>query len=411
LEEVILAEHAAEEVPSRRRNKNRPLPTSFIVLIFVLVAGVGYVAGTFHNQIISAMLPILGYKTYSGTLDLSSVQNVYQTLKANYDGELDDTALIEGASRGLVDAAGDEYTLFLNPSESDEFNNNLSGDIGGGVGIEIGLRNDVVTVLRVLKDNPAEQAGVRVGDIIVGVNDETNDDWSVQDAVTRIRGDVGTTVILTVLRGTETEEIPVTRDQVSNPSVYSSVSGDIGIMTITRFDNETGRLARQAAQRFIDNDISKVILDLRGNGGGYVTAAQEVAGIWLNNKVVVTERSNGRVVDELRSGTRPLLENIDTVVLVNESSASASEIVAGALQDYKAATLVGVETFGKGSVQKLIPLPGGAELKVTIARWFTPQGKNIGETGVVPGVSVTLTAEDINAGRDPQLDAAKAQLK
>ena len=395
----------------RRQDRKRQVPTSIVVLIFVFVAGLGYVAGTFHNQIISAMLPILGYKTYAGTLDLSDVQTVYQTLKANYDGELDDEALVEGASRGLVDAAGDEYTLYMNADESNDFNNSLSGDIGGGVGIEIGLRNDVVTVLRVLKDNPAEASGVRVGDVIIGVNDETNDDWSVQDAVTRIRGDVGTTVTLTVLRGTDTKEISVTRDQVSNPSVYSSVSGDIGIMTITRFDNETGLLARQAAQSFLDKGITKVIVDLRGNGGGYVTAAQEVAGIWLNNKVVVTERSNGRVVDELRSGTRPLLENVDTVVLVNESSASASEIVAGALQDYTAATLVGVQTFGKGSVQKLIPLPSGAELKVTIARWYTPQGKNIGETGVIPGISVSLTAEDINAGRDPQLDAAKAQLE
>jgi carboxyl-terminal processing protease len=299
----------------------------------------------------------------------------------------------------------------MNKAESDDFNDSLTGNIGGGIGVELGLRNDVVTVLRVLKDNPAEGAGVRVGDVIVGVNGDTYDGWTVQETAERIRGEEGTTVKVTVLRGGETKDFRITRDTISNPSVYGSVEDDIGIMTITRFDGETGGLARQLAQTFADRKVRGVVLDLRGNGGGYVTAAQEVASLWLDNKIVVTERANGQVVDELRSGSRPILKGIKTVVLVNESSASASEIVAGALQDHGAATLVGATTFGKGSVQKLLSLPGGAELKVTIARWYTPEGRNIGEQGITPDVSAELTVEDINAGRDPQLDAAKEQLE
>jgi len=182
-------------------------------------------------------------------------------------------------------------------------------------------------------------------------------------------------------------------------------------MTITRFDDQTGQLARQAAQSFKSQNVKSVILDLRGNGGGYLTAAQDVAGLWLDNKVVVTEKNNGKVVDELKSGTNPILVGIPTVVLVNGSSASASEIVAGALQDHGAAKLVGEKTFGKGSVQKLITLPEGAQLKVTIARWYTPNGKNISKQGIAVDKEAKLTTEDINANRDPQLDAAKALLQ
>lgn len=390
------------EAPVRR------FPTIIIVLAFLFVAGVGYVGGMFNTQIMGVALGLLGQKTYSGTLDLTDVQTTYQTLKANYDGELDEEALVEGASRGLIEAVGDEYTTYLDATEAQDFQDNLTGSIGGGIGVELGMRNDAVTVLRILRDNPAEKYGIQVGDVVIGVNDETNENWSLQDAVSRIRGEAGTTVKLTVLRGDETKEFTITRAEITNPSVYSEIKDGIGIMTITRFDGETGSLARQAAQNFKDKKVRGVILDLRGNGGGYVTAAQEVASLWLDNKVIVTERANGQVVDELRSGSRPILGGIKTAVLVNESSASASEIVAGALQDHGAAELVGATTFGKGSVQKLLSLPGGAELKVTIARWYTPNGRNIGEKGITPEVSSSMTAEDINAGRDPQLNAARS---
>jgi len=349
---------------------------------------------------------VLGFKVETGTLDLSTVQTTYRTLKANFDGTLNTDDLMNGASRGLVAAAGDTYTIYMDSKEAEDFNKDLTGNIGGGIGAEIGSRNNKSTVIRTLGDTPAQKAGLQAGDVIVSVNDESTQSWSVDDTVNKIRGDVGTTVKVTVLRGTEPKDFSITREKITAPSVESRMDGTIGIMTMSRFDDTTANLARAAAQDFKNKGVTGVILDLRGNGGGLLTAAQDVAGLWLDNQVVVSERTNGKVTDELKSGSDTVLKGIPTVVLVNGSSASASEIVAGALQDHNAATLIGEKTFGKGSVQKLINLPNGSVLKETVARWYTPNGKNITKQGITPNKTVPLTADDVNAGRDPQLDAA-----
>jgi carboxyl-terminal processing protease len=164
------------------------------------------------------------------------------------------------------------------------------------------------------------------------------------------------------------------------------------------------------AQDFKINGVTSVILDLRGNGGGFVTAAQDVAGLWLDNKLMLIEKSNGQVLDRVKTGSNALLAGLPTVVLVNSSSASASEIIAGAFQDYKIAKIVGEKTFGKGSVQKLIDLPHGSQLKVTIAKWYTPLDRNINKEGVTPDITVALTQADVDADKDPQLTAALKQL-
>lgn len=389
-------------------------PTGISKNVFFLTIGivavVSFIAGTRGNEILGVVAPALGFKVETGTLDLASVQKTYQELQANYDGTLDKSKLVDGASRGLVAAAGDQYTVFMDQKEASEFNNDLSGNIGGGVGAEIALRNDVPTIIRILPGNPAEKAGLLAGDIIISVNDEATTGWTATKAAEKIRGQVDTTVKIKVLRSAEEKTFTVTRATVSNPSVQASVENGIGTLTISRFDSETSDLARKAAQSFKQQNVRGVILDVRGNGGGYLTAAQDVAGLWLDNKTVVTERTNGKVVDELKSGGNPVLAGIPTVVLVNGSSASASEIVAGALQDNKVATLIGEKTFGKGTVQKVIDLGAGTILKVTIARWYTPNGKNITKEGISPDQAVELKAEDANAGRDPQLDAAKKQL-
>lgn len=379
-------------------------------LTIAVVAVISFVAGTRGNEILGAIAPVLGFKVETGTLDLATVQKTYQELKANYDGQLDEAKLIDGASRGMVEAAGDQYTVFMDAKEAAEFNNDLSGKIGGGIGAEVGMRNDQPTIIRVIDGNPAAKAGLMAGDVIVGINGESTGNWTVSKTVEKIRGDVDTTVKVSVVRGNEPKEFTVTRAIVNNPSIQSSVSNGVGTLTISRFDNETSQLARQAAQTFKQQNVRAVILDLRGNGGGYLTAAQDVAGLWLKDQVVVSERTNGKVTEELKSGGDPILAGLPTVVLVNASSASASEIVAGALQDHKAATLIGEKTFGKGTVQKVIDLGAGTILKVTVARWYTPNGKNITKEGIAPDQAVELKAEDVNAGRDPQLDAAKKQL-
>ncbi len=390
--------------PSPRRTKpQKRIPTTVMILAFIFVAGIGYVAGGINSGALSGNINSLLGK---GDIDLTSVQETYRALESNFDGDLDKKKLIEGANKGLVDAAGDQYTVFMNKKESTSFDDALSGNIGGGIGVEVGMRNNVPTVVRVLQDNPAEKSGVMINDIITKVNGESTEGKTLTEVTTAIRGEVGTTVKLTVLRNGEEKEFNITREQVNNPSAYGQIKDGVGILTITRFDDETGSLARAVAMDFKNKGVKGVVVDLRGNGGGYVTAAQAVAGIWLDRQLVTTERTKGKVTEELKSTGSPILNGVKTVVLVNGSSASASEIVAGALHDHKVATLVGEKTFGKGSVQKLVNLSDGATLKVTIARWYTPRGVNISEKGIVPDTTVVRSADDINAGRDPQLEAA-----
>lgn len=390
--------------------KQWSLAPSTLVLIMAFVAVLGYFAGTRNDQIINAVAPVLGLKVETGTLDLNSVQDTYRKLKLNFDGDLNVQNLINGASRGLVAATGDDYTVYLDKKEAEDFNKDMNGNIGGGIGAEIGSRNQRPTVLRTLPDTPAQKSGLLAGDAIVAVNDQSTSGWSVNDTVNKIRGEEGTTVKISVTRGTDLKEFTITRTKITSPSVELKYEGDIGILTMRRFDDTTVELSRRYAQEMKTKDVKGVILDLRGNGGGLLSAAQDVSGIWLEDRVVVSERGRGTKIQELRSGRNTLLAGIPTAVLVNGSSASASEIVAGALKDYNVATLIGEKTFGKGSVQQLINLDSGAVLRVTIAKWYTPNGKNIKKDGIEPNKKVTLSADDINAGRDPQLDAALTLL-
>ena len=379
-------------------------------LTIALTVVVGFIAGTRSNELLGAIAPVFGFKVATGSIDLSSVERTYQQLAANYDGKLDKKALIDGASRGLVAAAGDRYTVFMDAKEASEFDDDLSGNIGGGIGAEIGLRKDRPTIIRILTGNPAEKAGLQAGDVIVGVNDQSTEGWTADKTAMAVRGEVDTTVKLNIERDGHLKEYTVTRATVDNPSVESSVTNGVGKLTITRFDDQTGTLAKKAAENFKQQNVKGVILDLRDNGGGYITAAQDVAGLWLKNKQVVSERTNGKTTDELTSGDDPVLAGIPTVVLVNGNTASASEIVSGALQDYKVATLIGEKTFGKGTVQKVLDLGAGTRLKVTVARWYTPNGKNIDKSGITPDKTVKLTEDDANNGNDPQLKAAKEYL-
>ncbi len=385
-------------------------PSTFVLVLACAVI-VGYAGGMRNDSIVNLVAPVFGVKPLTGTLDFDSVQQTYRLLKANFDGEIDTQDLINGASRGLVAAAGDEYTMYLDREEAEAFNKDLTGDIGGGIGAEIGGRDFKPTVIRTLDGTPAGKSGLRPGDTIVAVNDVAVGGLTLNDVVSMIRGKIGTTVKITVLRGLESKEFSITRAEIIAPGVDSEIRDGIGILTLNRFDEKVVDDARKAAKQFVSAGVKGVVLDMRGNGGGLLDSAREIAGIWLNNKVVVVEKTGDRVKDELRTDSDAILNGIPTTVLINESSASASEIVAGALSDYEVATLIGKKTFGKGSVQQLINLQGGAVLKVTIAKWYTPNGKNIDKDGIKPKIEVDFTAEDANAGRDPQLDRAINYLK
>ena len=377
-------------------------------LTLVIVAIVSFVAGARSDALFANVASVFGVRTSNKTIDLSSVQKTYQELVANYDGKLDTQKLIYGANRGLVEAAGDPHTAYMDPDETKEFDKSLSGRIGGGIGAEIGLRNNKPTIIKPLENSPAQKAGIKAGEAIVKVNDEASSDWSVEKVVSKIRGEVGTSVKLTLLSDGKTREVSVVRQNIVSPAVESEIDGEIGILKVNRFGDDTVSLSRKYASEFVEKGVKKVILDLRNNPGGTVGAAQGLLGIWLDNQIAMTERRGSEIVKTLRTTGTPILGNMKTVVLINGNSASASEITAGALREYGKATLVGQKSYGKGSVQIVLGLPGGSQMKVTEARWYTPKGKNIDKTGIEPDVKVDLSSDDVNNNVDPQMDKAKS---
>ena len=377
-------------------------------LTLVIVAIVSFVAGARSDVLFANVASVFGVRTSNKTIDLSSVQKTYQELVANYDGKLDTQKLIYGANRGLVEAAGDPHTAYMDPDETKEFDKSLSGQIGGGIGAEIGLRNNKPTIIKPLENSPAQKAGIKAGEVIVKVNDEASSDWSVEKVVSKIRGEVGTSVKLTLLSDGKTREVSVVRQNIVSPAVESEIDGEIGILKVNRFGDDTVSLSRKYASEFVEKGVKKVILDLRNNPGGTVGAAQGLLGIWLDNQIAMTERRGSEIVKTLRTTGTPILGNMKTVVLINGNSASASEITAGALREYGKATLVGQKSYGKGSVQIVLGLPGGSQMKVTEARWYTPKGKNIDKTGIEPDVKVDLSSDDVNNNVDPQMDKAKS---
>lgn len=393
-----------------RESKKIQLSTAVAVAGLMMI--IGFIGGTRRAELYNLVAPVFGLKKESSELDLSSVQKTYKTLAEKFGGNLDEEALISGASKGLVSAAGDDYTEYMTAKEAEEFNKSLSGNVGAGIGVEVGLRNNLPTVVRTLKDNPAVKAGVQAGDVILEVNGEDVSKMSISEVTNKIKGEAGTTVKITVLHDGEKKDFSITRATISNPSVEVEYAGEVAIMRISRFDSETGSLAKKYAQEIRSKNISKIVLDLRGNGGGYVSAAQAVASLWLKkDDVIVTEKKGSKVIDEIKATGDNLLAGIQTIVLADNSSASASEIVVGALKEHGVAQFYGVKTYGKGSVQDPININNGALLKVTIAKWYTPNGKNIDKEGISPDKEVKISSEQINRGEDPQLEAAKEALK
>ncbi len=384
------------------------LATTVIVSFITLAVGFGV---GFNWKAISN-----GFNAYIGgkvaqKIDFSQLEELYERLANNFDGSLEPSKVIEEAKRGLVNAAGDKYTYYLTASEARDFKADLNGDVGAGIGVEIGERDGYVKVLRTTPDNPARRAGVLAGDIIYKADGEDISALKVEDVAKKLRGAEGTTVVLTVVRGSEELDFTLTRETINNVSAYLDYRGDTAILTISRFDLDTGNLTKKLAQEAIDHGAKKLIVDLRGNGGGYVSSANEVASLWINGDLVVEQRSsNGVYSDQTFAKTgMDILSNMKTIVLINGSTASASEIVAGALKDYDKATLIGEKTYGKGSVQALEEFMSGELLRVTIAKWYTPKGKNINGEGIKPDIEVERTFDQINKEIDPQLEAALNQ--
>lgn len=341
-------------------------------------------------------------------LDLTSVQALYDALKRSYDGELKPEQLLDGIKKGMVEASGDKYTEYFNAKDAKDFSDSLNGTFSG-IGAELSKENNAITVVAPISGSPADNAGMRPQDIIVGINEESAVDWSVNDAVEKIRGPEGTKVKLKVIRNKSQElNFEITRQKITVPSVEHSVTADnIGYVKISRFGDDTAQLTKKAAEEFKTKNVKGVIVDLRGDPGGLLDAAVDVSSLWLDKgKLILQEKRGGEVVKSFDAKGGNILVGIPTVVLIDEGSASASEIMAGALKDNKAATLIGVKSYGKGSVQQLSELRAGGVLKVTVARWYTPAGKNIDKEGIQPDKKVERTEDDYKNKKDPQKDAA-----
>ena len=296
----------------------------------------------------------------------------------------------------------------MDPKIAKEFSNDLAGTFEG-IGAELGKKNDIITIVAPLAGMPAEKAGLQAGDQIYAVDGESTAGLTIDEVVNKIRGPKGTKVTLTIFRkGFEkTEDITIIREMIIVKSVKTKISEDgIFIITITNFNDDTSDLFKQAVAEAVSKNPKGIILDLRNNPGGYLETAIDVASEWIDEGIIVSEQFSQEKKNEYKNRGLARLKNFPTVVLVNQGSASASEIVAGALKDYGKATIVGMKTFGKGSVQTLEDMDDGSSIKITVAKWLTPKGYNINDQGITPDIQIDLTLEDYNADKDPQINKA-----
>lgn len=300
---------------------------------------------------------------------------------------------VYGAISGLARSLKDPYTEFLPPPETKQFQEDIKGSFGG-IGAEIGIRKEVLTIIAPLKGNPAEKAGLKAGDKIVKIDDTATGDLALDEAVRLIRGEAGTKVRLTILReGVErSKEYTLTRAIIKIQVLTTEARPDgIFVVKLNHFTETAAFEFRKAVQEFFNSGSKKIILDVRNNPGGFLVVAVDIASWWIPpGEIVARERFADEKEELYRSSGYRLLENVPTIILVNEGSASASEIVAGALRDHRGIKMVGVKTFGKGSVQEVVQLPKNSSLKVTIAKWLTPKGSEIDNKGLEPDVKVEI---------------------
>ena len=372
-------------------------------------AGVGVGNGKLSTVIgnrspVSANLP--------NSLDYGTVDAVYRSLRDNYNGKLSESQLTDGLKHGLAEATKDPYTVYFTASEAKKFNSDLNNSFSG-IGAQLGQDKDGnLEIISPIAGLPADKSGVKALDLIASINGTSTTGLSVDEAVNKIRGPKGTTVKLELIRDKSQDlTISITRDDITLPSVVTkTLDGNIGYIQITTFANDTSDLARKAAQKFADDHVKAVILDLRGDPGGLLDAAVNVSSLWLpSGTTVLQERGTAGTKTYSASGSDPL-HGIPTVVLVNPGSASASEITTGALHDNKAATVIGEKSYGKGVVQSLVNFNDGSQLKVTIASWYRPDGQNINHKGITPDMIVKQSDEDAKNKVDTQLQAAQAYL-
>jgi len=343
-------------------------------------------------------------------VDFNIFWKAWDIVQNKYVGRpVDERNLFYGEMSGLVASLQDPYSVFFNPDLTQAFNQEISGTFDG-IGIEIGIKKNQLVVIAPLPDSPAEKTGILAGDKIMKIDSVDTNTITIDTAVNLIRGKEGTTVNLLIEREGENEPLSftVTREVIKVQSItWEIIDSNIAYLKISHFNEDTEKNFQKAINEIILKEPKGIILDLRNNPGGYLDVAIDITGSFVEKEkiVVIEDYGDGRRT-EYKSDDGGSLSNYPVVVLVNNGSASASEIMAGALQDYGVATIVGEQTFGKGSVQELTEFSDGSSLKLSVAKWLTPTGRSINEEGIKPDVEVKLSEDDYNSDRDPQLEKA-----
>ena len=392
----------------------------FILAVAVYAYGIGYHYG--EEKILKTAPGFISQgESQPNKVDFSVFWEVWRRVTENYfdKSNIDYKKMVYGAVQGMVKALGDPYTYYFSPNEAKEFNQELSGKYEG-IGAEIGSRNKQITIISPLKGSPAEKAGVKPGDVILKIDNVYTDNLSIAEAVDLIKGKKGTKVTLLIKRDSwnEPKEITIKRDVIEIPTLdleFLNAQGNkvdkakakIALIKIYQFNNLVDSEFRKAALDILDSNADRIIVDLRNNPGGFFNAAQEVGSMFIKKgEIIVWEQDGSGKKTAFRSDGPSSLSNYPVVVLINQGSASAAEILAAALKVDRGAMLIGKTSFGKGLIQKQINLFDGSSLKVTIAKWLTPAGDCINKIGLKPDVEVELTEDDWNKGKDPQLKKA-----
>lgn len=408
--------------------KDRPKNTKkyllFFIIIFLIASSffVGYGRGKNSSGVIEKNVSIgeavmkNGLTPDDKNIDFSLFWKVWDLLKEKHiDREkIDAQKLVYGAISGMLKATGDPYTDFFDPKQSKEFSEDIEGTFEG-IGAELGIKDDILTIIAPLDDSPAQKAGLRSGDKIFKVDEKIVADMTIDQAVDVIRGKKGTQVKLTILHkgDDETKEVTVTRDKIEVKNVKIEFKeGEIAYIKLIKFSDNVDIEFNDAVDKIIAKRSKGIVLDLRNNPGGLLDKTVEVASKMIpKDKIVVIEEDHTGKKENLKTMGGDRLSSIPMVVLINEGSASASEILAGALKDNQGISLIGEKSFGKGSVQQLLGLPGGSSVKITVAKWLTPKGDYIMEKGIEPDIKIEFTKEDYENERDPQLDKALEIIK
>jgi len=399
-------------------SKEKILKKSIYVIITLVavsvVLGIGIYIGYSHRPEIEKATSLINKNPQTDTTaDFSPFWKAWNILneKSIYSKDINDQDRVWGAISGLASSLNDPYTVFFPPDENKAFSEEIKGSFEG-IGAEIGMKDDILTVIAPLKDTPAWNAGLKAGDKVIKIDDTSTNGMSIDQAIDMIHGEKGTIVRLTILREGEDEarEIKITRQEINIPTIDTKLRDDgIFVISLYSFSESSDSLFKNAIIEFLNSKSNKLILDLRGNPGGYLDAAVNIASWFIDEgKVVLSEDFSTKNEPKIyRShGPRIFNDNLSFVVLVDGGSASASEILAGALKEHGIAKLVGEKTFGKGSVQELVKITDDTSLKVTVAKWLTPNGLSISEKGLEPDVEVKMTADDYKNGKDPQMDKA-----